>query len=54
MISYEETKLHLILDDDERDTLRIILKTFAKQNKDSNIPMTVNYAEKMVKKVREE
>jgi hypothetical protein len=53
MITYEEPRFHLILDDRERNTFRIICETFAKQNKDSDIPITVNCAKKMAEKLRE-
>ena len=47
MIIITEQSTKFILESKETNTLRIILETFVKQNKDSDIPMTVNFAQRM-------
>lgn len=57
MIIISEQITKFTLEAKETNILRIILETFAKQNKDLDIPVTVNFAQRMandIKKSREE
>ena len=52
MIIISELTTKFALDAKESNTLRIILETFADQNKDSDIPVTVKYAQNMAKDIK--